>query len=229
MDDIIQMSNGLADEPEGAAAVVMASGTQMPAPPAKSINGMSTMTQHRPSPVGVTNAASVDDRFDGEIISGCSTNLIDSIKSYEGFVPTSKWDYSQYSVGYGLYTDKIETITEEEASRRLTIRVAEERNYVSEFSKRHGYNWTDCQIDALTSFRYNTGSEGFNDLTANGTRSNEVIAQKMLEYNKVKSNGTYKISSGLVARRNSESSWFTSGALSSSSEESGNSDNSVEV
>lgn len=51
----------------------------------------------------------------------------------------------------------------------------------------------------------------------------------MLEYNKVKSNGTYKISSGLVARRNSESSWFTSGALSSSSEESGNSDNSVEV
>ncbi len=79
------------------------------------------------------------------------------------------------------------------------------RENVLEINARGGYQWTDQQLDALTSFAYNIGS--INELTANATRSNRVIAQKMLEYNRA---GGERLQ-GLIDRRRIERQKFLNG------------------
>jgi GH24 family phage-related lysozyme (muramidase) len=61
------------------------------------------------------------------------------------------------------------------------------------------------QLDALTSFDYNTG--GIKKLLANGTRSKAEIAEKMLLY--VKADGNRL--KGLVRRRAAERHLFLNG------------------
>ena len=214
IDDVVQLANDESDEPEGGSDVEMAGGTQMAEPAAKGIGGLAIMAQYMPSSVGVNNVTSRDDYGDSPLISDCSTSLVDAIKGYEGFSPTAYEDHGQLSIGYGLRTNNPgEVIDEAEATRRLVARLNQERSEIQAFSKQHGYNWNDCQIDSLASFRYNNGSKGFLQLTANGTRDNETIANKMLEFNKAKDrNGVLQINSGLVERRRSESNWFRNGS-----------------
>ena len=44
------------------------------------------------------------------------------------------------------------------------------------------YNWNQNQFDALVSFAYNAGEGNLAKLVANGTRTLQIIADKMLEY-----------------------------------------------
>lgn len=138
------------------------------------------------------------------------TNLTDYIKSKELFTATAFWDNKQYTNGYGTEAlSPTETITEEEALRRLNKDLATRRAYVSRWSNDYAYDWSPDQIDALTSFVFNVGS--LNGLTANGTRTDTEIASKMLEYNKADKNGVLTVLPGLTQRRTEESNWFKRG------------------
>lgn len=64
------------------------------------------------------------------------------------------------------------------------------------------YEWNQNEFDGLVSFAYNIGS--IDQLTANGTRTKEQIANKILAYNKAGG----KVLAGLTRRRQEERTLF---------------------
>lgn len=160
---------------------------------------------------GQSNAA----RNTSTVTSTPSERLIDTIRRLEnaplrsapaGTTTKAFFDEKQYSIGYGTPSSANEVITKEEAESRLKKRVAEEKAYVLELAQRQNRKWSNDQIEALTSFSYNLGRENLKRLTASGRRSDEEIAQKMLEYNKAGG----KINTGLTTRRQEEQALFQS-------------------
>lgn len=149
--------------------------------------------------------------FDGTPDKVSASSAVDMIKQFEaggapkGFHEKAYWDYGQWSIGYGTKAKPGEVIDKAEAERRLANELASHRSRVMAHAEKHGYQFTPHQIDALTSFDYNTGS--LEQLTANGTRKPEEIASKMLAY--VKADG--KTLKGLVNRRKAESNLFQNG------------------
>lgn len=220
IDDIVRMSSGDSEDADGAESGTDATATQMAAPTSKSVSGMGMRINGGSglNSKGSGGMLSRDD-FGGETTpvsytSNCSTDLIDAIAQYEGFSSTAYWDHKQYSIGYGTATENPnEVIDKEEGKRRLKNRVSVDRSYVSSYGSSKGYKWSDCQIDALTSFIYNLGRGALSSVTANGTRSDSQIAEAMLAYNKASG----QVNSALVNRRQSESSWFKSGMSGGSS------------
>ena len=132
---------------------------------------------------------------------------IDLIKNFEGFraqaykcLATERY----YTIGYGHYGPDVrigQVITKAEGENLLRSDIARFEAAVNKYS---GYNWTQNEFDALVSFAYNIGS--IDQLTANGTRSKAVIAEKMLLYTK---SGGATIQ-GLVVRRKAEHDLFVS-------------------
>ena len=142
-----------------------------------------------------------------------ATDLVGMVKEIEAggakdkFHPEAYWDKRQYSIGYGTKSFKGETITKEEASKRLDEELAVADKAVNKYNKK--YNWKPHERDALTSFAYNVGS--IDELTADGTRSRAVIAEKLLEYNKATEKGEKVKLEGLVKRRKIERDLFLNG------------------
>ena len=84
--------------------------------------------------------------------------------------------------------------------------IADLQGYVNLVLKKCAYlNLTQGQLDALVSFTYNGGEGMLNELTANGTRSAEEIAEKILNYTKSSSEANRK---GLAKRRLEEQKLF---------------------
>lgn len=136
------------------------------------------------------------------------TDLIDFLKSKEGFHATAFWDYAQWTNGFGTKARfQGETITEAEAERRLQVDVTRRREFVVAYSGDNGRNWSTEQINALTSFIYNGGNGWLGQVTANGSRSDETIVDKIKLYDKA---GGERLA-GLTQRRAEESAWFASG------------------
>ena len=136
------------------------------------------------------------------------SDLIDYIKAKEGFHATPYWDYNQYTNGYGTEArSSTERITREEAERRLGADVQRRRDYVVRWAERNGRNWSEDQINALTSFVYNGGTGWLAQVTANGSRTDEVIVDKIKLYDKA---GGERLT-GLTQRRAEESAWFAQG------------------
>jgi lysozyme len=132
-------------------------------------------------------------------------DLTSFVKEFEGYNPRAFSDYKQTSIGYGTRAKPGETvISRQEAERRLADELANSRRRVESHAQRHGYQFSQKQMDALTSFDYNTGR--LEQLTAKGTRQPEEIGQKILLYNKAGG----KVLPGLVRRRKAESSLFQS-------------------
>ena len=134
-----------------------------------------------------------------------SQKAIDMIKKFEGcryeaYKATASEKY--YTIGYGHYgiTDANLKITENEALDFLYDDVSQAESAVNKYMDK--YNFNQNEFDALVSFVFNIGN--INQLTCNGTRSREVIANKMLEY--CKSGG--KILKGLKLRREVEHELF---------------------
>lgn len=137
---------------------------------------------------------------------------IDLIKEFEGCHLTAYRDeVGVLTIGYGITdSDKSITGTTIKSGLRISQATAEEwleeslnKKYlplVMKYDTRYG--WNQNEIDALVSFAYNIGS--IDQLTANGSRSRDVIADKMLEYNKA--GGT--VYRGLVRRREAEQKLF---------------------
>ena len=137
---------------------------------------------------------------------------IDLIKEFEGCHLTAYQDeVGVWTIGYGITNaDKSITGTTIKSGLKISQSTAEKwleeslnKKYlplVMKYDTR--YNWNRNEIDALVSFAYNIGS--IDQLTANGSRSRSVIADKMLEYNKAGG----KVYRGLTRRREAERKLF---------------------
>lgn len=144
--------------------------------------------------------------------------LVGFIKDEEGFRTKAYQDPGGvWTIGYGRTTNpdgsriRPNQATSREAEDSwITKRVDSERSAVRQFAKTHGYDWSDGQVDALASFRYNGGQGMLDMLTKNGTRTNDQIAAKIPQYHKqTMPDGTKKSLPGLVKRRGRELSMFT--------------------
>jgi len=140
-----------------------------------------------------------------------SGSIIDFIAGFEGFRDTAYDDYGQLTIGFGTpATSPNQTITREEAKKELSKEVMKARTIVLEAAKEFGYDWSDNQIDALTSFTFNLGQGNFNKLLKGdegGLRGDEEISEMILEYNRAGG----KVLPGLTKRRQAEADLFTQG------------------
>ena len=134
-----------------------------------------------------------------------SQKAIDMIKKFEGcryeaYKATASEKY--YTIGYGHYgiTDANLKITENEALDYLYDDVSQAESKVNKYMDK--YNFNQNEFDALVCFAFNIGN--IEQLTNSGTRSREVIADKILEYNKCGS----KTLKGLTDRRKKERELF---------------------
>lgn len=128
------------------------------------------------------------------------------IKRFENFNPVANWDVRQNTSGFGTQAlNANEEITMEEAQERLMAVITRDINSIKSFDEEHGYNFTENETVGLVSFMFNLGPGSLNQVTANGTRSKEEIATKMLEY--VNAGG--RRLQGLVKRRQDEHAIFT--------------------
>lgn len=217
IDDVVRLSSGDSESPSGASSAGMTS------PPSKGVSAMGSE---------MYDASLGDNYFCGSAeenaemltadlpVSDCSESISDFIKKIEQFRANAYWDKKQWSIGYGTKASgPNEVITEAVAEARMNSHLSSVRAYVVSHANKYGYKWSSCQIDALTSFAYNLGEGNVVQLTSNGTRSNDVIASKILEYNKARdANGNLVVLAGLTHRRKLEAAKFVAGGGSSSSE-----------
>ena len=128
------------------------------------------------------------------------------IKRFENFTPVADWDVRQNTNGFGTKAlNADEEITMEVAQERLMAVVTRDMDSIRSFGEEHGYNFAENEIVGLTSFMFNLGPGALNQVTANGTRSKEEIANKMLEY----INSAGQPLQGLINRRQDEYDIFT--------------------
>ncbi len=132
--------------------------------------------------------------------------LLDQIKAFEGYTPKAQWDHKQYSIGYGTRAAGAgETITPEEAERRLNEEVSKARALVENFAP----NAPEGVKAALTSLTYNAGGDWMNSGLGQEIKSGNYAGAKdnFLAYNKA--SGQYN--QGLANRRAQEVAWFDGG------------------
>lgn len=94
-----------------------------------------------------------------------SDNLVEYIKSVEGFSAKPYWDHGQWTVGYGTrcpddkrseYNSK--GITEEAAVALLREELTKTETAVNSFIDKHAMTVNQHQFDALVTFTFNCGS-----------------------------------------------------------------------
>lgn len=138
-------------------------------------------------------------------------NLLEMVAHFEaggeaaGFHREAYWDYGQWSIGYGTKSRPGETVTKAEAAQRLKDELAQHRKRVVAEASRSGLEMTAHELDALTSFDYNTGS--IRQLLKGGSRNKQEIASAMLLYHKAGG----KPLAGLIRRRKAEAELFKYG------------------
>ncbi|MCM1045655.1 MAG: peptidoglycan-binding protein [Candidatus Gastranaerophilales bacterium] len=131
-----------------------------------------------------------------------SQNGIDLIKQFEGCrLDAYKCPAGVWTIGYG-HTAGVEQGQKISAAQAEAYLRADLEKYEKKVDKYSKYGWNQNEFDAMVSFAYNVGS--IDQLTAGGTRTRTVIAEKMLQYNK----GGGKVLSGLTRRRQAERKLF---------------------
>ena len=136
---------------------------------------------------------------------------IDFIKQYEGCLTTAtRLTGEKYlTIGYGHYGSDVkegQTITEEKANELLK---ADLKGYTELVLEHCSYlDLNQAQVDSLTSFTYNCGFGNLKKLTANGTRTEQEIAEHITAYTKSKSEVNRN---GLKKRREAEKCMFEEG------------------
>lgn len=128
---------------------------------------------------------------------------IDLIKRFEGcYLTAYKCPAGVWTIGYG-HTAGVtagQKISQAQAEVYLRADLEKYEKKVEKYADK--YRWTQNEFDAMVSFAYNLGS--IDKLTANGTRSKAVIAEKMLLYDKAGG----KALAGLTRRREAERELF---------------------
>lgn len=132
-----------------------------------------------------------------------SQNGINLIKSFEGCrLKAYKCAAGVSTIGYG-HTAGVkmgQTITQVQAESYLKDDLMKYETKVMKYYDKYKFNQNE--FDALVSFAYNVGS--IDQLTAGGTRSRKVIAEKILYYCKAAG----KSNTGLLKRRQKERALF---------------------
>lgn len=143
-----------------------------------------------------------------------SQNCIDMIKRFEGCVLQVYLDaVGIKTLGYGHTGSDVNAlpvgarISQQQADYYLSIDIIRFENNVNKYDP--VYHWTQSEFDALVSFAFNLGS--IDKLTNKGTRNKEIIAKKILEYDKAGG----KVLSGLTKRRKAEHDLFVYGKVES--------------
>jgi lysozyme len=129
--------------------------------------------------------------------------FLDRIKTFEGFSPEAKWDYAQYSNGYGTKAAyKGEVIDQAEADRRFRDELDKAGELVDRFSP----DLDSGTRAALVSLTFNAGAKwmrsGLGEAVKNGAMSD--AKQIFLQYTKA---GGVDLP-GLKNRRLEEAAWF---------------------
>lgn len=126
------------------------------------------------------------------------------------------WDVKQWSIGFGSYAgsrDKNKPpqleLTPQQADKMFKDQLTQYIRDVQSINQQGKYNWNDNQLKALVSFHYNTGL--IKQLTDNATRTNQEIAAKLPEYNKMRVGGQLQPAKGLTRRRAAERAAFLQG------------------
>lgn len=128
---------------------------------------------------------------------------IDLIKQFEGCRLTAyRCPAGVWTIGYGHTGDvkQGQTITSDYAETLLRSDLIKFELKVGKYDPQYG--WNQNEFDALVSFAYNIGN--IDQLTDRGNRSREVIAEKILQYNKAGG----RVLNGLKRRREAERKLF---------------------
>ena len=166
------------------------------------------------------NQQVVSRNMGGPLMGGYNTGgLVGFIKKEEGWRDKAYQDPGGiWTIGYGRTRNPDgsaikpgQTTSREKEDSWLTGRVNQERAAVKQYGKEKGYDWNESQINALASFRYNGGQGMLEQVTAGGERDNDMIASKILEYNKQNIDGQLTPLAGLTKRRQTEASMFAGG------------------
>lgn len=131
------------------------------------------------------------------------------IISEEGFIPVSKWDYKQYSWGYGTAAPGAGlSISESQARDELRAFVQKDYNYLNNLIN---VPLNSNQWAALLSFSYNEGPGNADNLVPNiNAQDWDAMAAQWRLYNKVTVNNQKVFSQQLADRRERELDLFFS-------------------
>lgn len=131
---------------------------------------------------------------------------IDLIKKFEGCrLDAYKCPAGVWTIGYG-HTAGVtcgQKISPAQAEAYLRADLEKFEKCVVKYDSK--YRWTQNEFDAMVSFAYNLGS--IDKLTANGIRTKNMIAEKILLYNQAGG----KVLAGLTKRRQAERELFLDG------------------
>ncbi|MEM8971313.1 MAG: lysozyme [Pseudomonadota bacterium] len=146
---------------------------------------------------------SIKDICGGEPDMDISPSYLAEIKRFEGFTPAAKWDYAQYSNGYGTVARHPgEVISVEEAERRFRGEIGKSYEIVQKFAPQVD----DGTKAALTSLTYNAGTAWMKSGLGSAIRSGDIAKARELFVQYVNAGGE-KLP-GLVARRTAEVEWI---------------------
>jgi GH24 family phage-related lysozyme (muramidase) len=130
--------------------------------------------------------------------------LVNFIKKAEGFTAKAKWDYKQYSIGYGTKaTSANEVITEAEAEARLTVEIAKAYALVKPIIPA---GTPVGIVQALVDLTYNAGPGWETQSLGAAVKAAkwDTVKADILQYN----HAGGVVNDVLTKRREAEVSWF---------------------
>ena len=126
-----------------------------------------------------------------------------AIKGFEGFTPQAKWDYAQYSNGYGTVARHPgEVISVAEAEKRFKSEIGKSLEIVERFAPQ----LDDGTKAALTSLTYNAGTAWMKAGLGSAIRSGDLDRAREIFVKYVKAGN--EVLPGLVKRREAEVEWI---------------------
>ncbi len=129
--------------------------------------------------------------------------FLDQIKRFEGFTREAKWDYAQYSNGYGTKAAfKGEVIDQAEADRRFREEIKKAGELVDKFSP----GLDSGSRAALVSLTFNAGTKWMRSGLGEAVKSGNLSDAKKIFLQYTKAGGVDL--PGLQSRRQEEAAWF---------------------
>jgi lysozyme len=136
-------------------------------------------------------------------VAGIPANFIAGIKGSEGFEPQAKWDYKQFTNGYGTRAaHSAEVVDKDTADRRFNSEIGRAAQFVDSVNP----NLDPGTRAALTSLTFNAGEGWANSGLGQKVKAGDIPGAKelFLQYNKAGG----AVNQGLADRRAREAAWF---------------------